>query len=302
MRQPVRGGACAGRRYREVRCLAREKWRQPSHFLCMTSLGLTGRMPYRIRSSLSDAPLALLGFPALWMLCVALAQIHVLAIQQSWSKMMWAVALVVPTSYVFGGLAVTTLLRGRVRRSLPQQSVPSVNVTALRWILFSMAVVGNLEEAHQFAAARTIPLLSSQIDANRFALPGGPTIILTGPSHRCRGRRACSSTEAPWPAPPSRKLPSQHSLSLGSHSLVAAARSLRHLESCSFLDGCATVGLPPVSSSPAPSSGSRFPLESSTCGRLSTRATHWGSNSRKRSTRLSLGHCGRSSRSTWRSP
>jgi len=118
-------------------------------------------------------------FPALWLLGVALAQVHVVPLQRPWSWRMWVVAFLVPAVFVCVGLLVQELvwLRGRAesaawvgrfRGRLP-----------LRPILLLFTVIGYLELAHQFTAAGQVPLLSSNIDAARVALPGGITIVLT---------------------------------------------------------------------------------------------------------------------------
>lgn len=122
---------------------------------------------------------ALVLFPAAWFACVGLAQIHVLEIQQPWSRLMWVVVLSVPVAYVLGALfgreVVAWLRLARREISTPDEE----HRRLLRRLLLGCAVVGNLEEAHQFIAAGTVPLFSSHIDSARFALPGGPTIILT---------------------------------------------------------------------------------------------------------------------------
>ena len=123
---------------------------------------------------------ALFAFPGLWLLCAGLAQIHLLEIQQPWSTAMLLVVAVVPVAYVLGGLVGREFVRARVSASSSTRpGIPFSTRKRLRWVLLGCAVIGNLEQAHQFAAAHTIPLFSSQIDEARFGLPGGPTIILT---------------------------------------------------------------------------------------------------------------------------
>jgi hypothetical protein len=46
-------------------------------------------------------------------------------------------------------------------------------------VLLACVVIGYAELAHQFVGAGTVPLFASNIDAARFAQPGGPTIVLT---------------------------------------------------------------------------------------------------------------------------
>lgn len=146
----------------------------------MTSLRTSRATHQDVRAAFTGAPLALLAFPAFWALGVGLAQIHLLAIQRPWSTVTWIVVAVVPIAYVLGGLIAREWIQGRARPSASlEPTIPVVRRRHLRWTLLAIAVVGNLEEAHQFAVGRTIPLLSSHIDAARFALPGGPTIILT---------------------------------------------------------------------------------------------------------------------------
>jgi oligosaccharide repeat unit polymerase len=119
-------------------------------------------------------------FPALWLLGVVLAQIHVVALQRPWSWRMWVVAFLVPAVFVCAGVLAQELVRargharsaaawlGRFRGRLP-----------LRPILTLFILIGYIELAHQFAVAGQVPLFSSNIDAARVALPGGITIVLT---------------------------------------------------------------------------------------------------------------------------
>jgi hypothetical protein len=109
-----------------------------------------------------------------------LAQIHLLAIQQPWSRPMWLVAIVVPVAFVLGGLAAKeAVTRPAADPAAPRSEVDPAVRRRLRAALLGCAILGNLEEVHQFVAGSTVPLFSSQIDAARFALPGGPTIVLT---------------------------------------------------------------------------------------------------------------------------
>jgi hypothetical protein len=125
----------------------------------------------------AEAPL--LAFPALWLVCVGLAQIHLLEIQQPWSRLVWLVVLVVPVAFVLGGLVGREVARRPGPRAAYRGDVDVPARRRIRLALLVCAVVGNLEEVHQFVVGRTIPLFSSHIDVARFALPGGPTIILT---------------------------------------------------------------------------------------------------------------------------
>jgi oligosaccharide repeat unit polymerase len=119
-------------------------------------------------------------FPALWLFGVALDQAHVVSLQRPWSWHMWALVLLVPAVFVFAGVLAQELVRigghstsaaawlGRFRSRLP-----------LRPILAVFVVIGYVELAHQFIVAGTVPLFASNIDAARFAQPGGLTIVLT---------------------------------------------------------------------------------------------------------------------------
>jgi oligosaccharide repeat unit polymerase len=122
----------------------------------------------------------ILVFPALWLLGVGLAQIHVVPLQRPWSWRMWVVAFLVPAVFLCVGVLTQELARvrghaesaaawlGRYRGRLP-----------LRPILVAFIVIGYLELAHQFIVAGHVPLLSSNIDEARTTLPGGITIVLT---------------------------------------------------------------------------------------------------------------------------
>jgi hypothetical protein len=139
-----------------------------------TALHLSPRLR---RTFVENAPL--IAFTLLWCFCVGLAQIHLLFIQQPWPRLVWLVVATVPAVFVLGGLLGRELSGGSRSQS---RSRPDINPTArrkLRFALLGCALLGNLEEAHQFAAARTIPLFSSHIDVARFSLPGGPTIVIT---------------------------------------------------------------------------------------------------------------------------
>jgi hypothetical protein len=92
---------------------------------------------------------------------------------------MWVVVVVVPLAYVLGALVGRELVAG-LRLARRELAAPGqVRRRRLRFVLFGCAVAGNLEEAHQFIVARTVPLFSAHIDKARFALPGGPSIIVT---------------------------------------------------------------------------------------------------------------------------
>jgi oligosaccharide repeat unit polymerase len=119
-------------------------------------------------------------FPALWLSGVVLAQVHVVTLQRPWSWRMWVVAFLVPAVFVCAGVLAQELVRigghaaaaaawlGRFRGRLP-----------LRPILAVLVVIGYVELVHQFTVAGSVPLFASNIDASRFAQPGGITIVLT---------------------------------------------------------------------------------------------------------------------------
>jgi hypothetical protein len=115
------------------------------------------------------------AFPALWLLGLSLAQVHVLAIQGNWSLTVWLVMAEVPVAFVAGGL-----LAGRwVAARAGSPSSPRVAVVPpLRW-LSALLLVGWLGLTYQFARANSIPLLSSHVDSARTALNGGGAAILT---------------------------------------------------------------------------------------------------------------------------
>ncbi len=115
-------------------------------------------------------------FPALWAIGVALAQIHVLAIQRPWSGRAWLVAVLVPVAFVFGGLVGRRFVEWLRVRTEPRR--PPVKSRRLRLILVACVVIGYVELAHQTLTAGTVPLFSGHIDQTRFGEPGGPTIVL----------------------------------------------------------------------------------------------------------------------------
>jgi hypothetical protein len=119
-------------------------------------------------------------FPAVWLSGVALAQIRILAVQQPWSRLTWAVVLLVPVAFCLGGWLASAIVSPRVAAAAAMPHEPSAGARRrIRLILSAFVVVGWLEEAHQWHAIHTIPLFASNIDAARAAQPGGPTIVLT---------------------------------------------------------------------------------------------------------------------------
>jgi len=88
----------------------------------------------------------------------------------------WLVAVVVPVSFAFGGLLSLALPQIRSAHRAPTNQ-PSIDIR-LRLLLLGLLAVGLAEQAHQFILAGTVPLFSANIDAARFALPGGPTTVL----------------------------------------------------------------------------------------------------------------------------
>lgn len=119
-----------------------------------------------------------IGFPLLWALGVALAQIRLFDFQEqgAWSLRVWVVMFMVPAAFLCGaalGRVGADALRARVRAP----AEPST----LQWRQASLVLlaIGVLETVHQLVIAGGIPLLQSDIDRSRFALEGGPSVILT---------------------------------------------------------------------------------------------------------------------------
>jgi oligosaccharide repeat unit polymerase len=121
------------------------------------------------------SPLVL--FPVVWLFGVAVAQVHILTVQRPWSLTMWVVVFVVPLAFVCGALLASSVVVGGVHATA---APPTENGRRrVQVILTFFLVLGYAEECHQWLVAGGIPLLSSNIDATRFAQPGGPTILLT---------------------------------------------------------------------------------------------------------------------------
>jgi hypothetical protein len=119
-----------------------------------------------------------IGFPLLWLLGVALAQIRLFGFQQhgDWSLRAWGVMLLVPVAFLCGtavGRAGADLVGAKVRRS------PEPSRREWRQASLALLAIGLLECAHQFLVAGGIPLFQDDIDRSRFALPGGPSVVLT---------------------------------------------------------------------------------------------------------------------------
>lgn len=122
------------------------------------------------------------SFPIAWAIGILLGQIHLLRSQQNWSAEVWLVLAVVPVAFLIGAFA-GRWVAGRFRErwlnwGLDEDGGASWGPSN-RTVLIACTAVGWLELIHQFAAAGTVPLLSSNIDVARFALPGGPSVILT---------------------------------------------------------------------------------------------------------------------------
>jgi len=115
-------------------------------------------------------------FASLWLACVALAQIRILDLQRPWSRTTWLVVLVVPGAFAAGGLAAA-LFAPRIKRAPPGVHASMARIP-FRIALGGMLGIGFAELVHQFAAARTIPLLAENIDRARYSLPEGPTVVL----------------------------------------------------------------------------------------------------------------------------
>lgn len=119
-----------------------------------------------------------IGFPLLWLLGVGLAQIRLFDFQKhgDWSLRVWAVMVLVPAAFVCGaavGRAGADLVREKVR--------PPAEPSLREWRQASLVLlaIGVLEALHQFVIAGGIPLLQSDVDRSRLALPGGPSVVLT---------------------------------------------------------------------------------------------------------------------------
>ncbi len=122
------------------------------------------------------------AFPLLWLVAVALAQIHIVGLQTSWSAAMWTVALLVPVAFVAGGLTVTWLVDRRVvthrARGLAHGGTRIARPTSPRAVLIALLVVGYAQLTHEFAEAGAVPLLSGHIDAVRVGIHTGPLGLL----------------------------------------------------------------------------------------------------------------------------
>lgn len=120
----------------------------------------------------------IVSFPIAWAVGVLLGQIHLIRSQQNWSAEVWLVLVVVPVAFVLGGL-LGRRLAARVRPAWLQWRTEWSGGPSVRAILVGLTAVGWAELIHQFAVAGSVPLLSGNIDVERFAQPGGPTVILT---------------------------------------------------------------------------------------------------------------------------
>ena len=135
-----------------------------------------------VASLRQTSPLSpIIAFPALWLLAVALSQVHLFSVQRPWSWLMWTVVFAAPAAFVLGGLSVRILLgsRARIVAAVPPSEIIGPRRRRLRWILIGCVLVGYAEQAHQWHAAHAIPLLAKNIDAARLAQPGGSTVVLT---------------------------------------------------------------------------------------------------------------------------
>lgn len=120
----------------------------------------------------------IVSFPIVWAIGVLLGQIHLIRSQQNWSAEVWLVLVVAPVTFVLGGL-VGRRLAARVRPAWLRWRIDGSGGPSVRTILVGLTLVGWAELIHQFVVAGSVPLLSGSIDAERFAQPGGPTVILT---------------------------------------------------------------------------------------------------------------------------
>ncbi len=114
----------------------------------------------------------------MWCFGVLIAQIRLLDVQRPWSRLAWAVVLLVPVAFVCGGTVGAAAARAWTRCG-DRVAVSAPARRRLRIVLVALLAVGWLEEVHQWAVAGVVPLLSSNADQARFAQPGGPTVVLT---------------------------------------------------------------------------------------------------------------------------
>ena len=124
--------------------------------------------------SLLSPPVA---FSIVWLTGLALAQIHVLNFQTSWSATTWLVMAAVPIAFVCGGAVASAWVSSLTVPAAESAKAPATS-PRLRKLLVACVAIGFLETVHQSLVSGTVPLLSSSIDSARVGLNGGPTILL----------------------------------------------------------------------------------------------------------------------------
>jgi len=119
----------------------------------------------------------LVAFSAMWLFGAALSQYHLLNMQTDWSIVMVGLVVVVPLSFLAGGLVGEGSALYFVGERMRSQTSASAD-RAFRKILVVFLLLGLAELVHQFIKIGGVPLLSGQGNSLRFQ-QGGPTIILT---------------------------------------------------------------------------------------------------------------------------
>jgi oligosaccharide repeat unit polymerase len=122
----------------------------------------------------------LLGLPALWLLGIALSQIHIFTFQRGWSAFVWLLILLAPLAFVAGGWFGQSVVARNV--TAPRDAVSPLGagrIRRTRILIVACVLIGYAELAHQFLVAGVIPLFANNIDAARASAPNGPTVVLT---------------------------------------------------------------------------------------------------------------------------
>lgn len=141
-------------------------------------------------------------FPGLWLLGVALVQVHALTLQRPWSCRMWVVAFLAAAVFVCEGVLAQELVRARGHPALTVAWLGRFHGRVpLGPMLALFIVIGYIELAHQFVLSGQVPLFSSNIDAARVALPGGFTIVLTDLLTVAAVCRGCCDRSSPFISP-----------------------------------------------------------------------------------------------------
>lgn len=118
---------------------------------------------------------------AAWCIGVLLAQVHLFAVQTTWSAEVWLVMAAVPLSFIAGARLGRALLPVSAAPREPKRE--HVDVARTRKLLYALLALGLAEVLHQYLVAGGVPLISANIDEARTALPGGPTVALVNCLH-----------------------------------------------------------------------------------------------------------------------